>query len=141
MSLCCLIAAMPSPIAKRPKTGRRRRKRPRPRYPPNEFAAYEAELLTPITMKVPLVLPPCLQQGYRYVYPAAYASYAAVVAEEPEDGSAVSMAPFLDSPLKRHETMADSLATQPAVTMPPMNITDASIDEFMARVAARLVRD
>ena len=75
------------------------------------------------------------------MYPAAYASYAAVVAEEPEDGSAGSMAPFLDAPLKRHETMADSLATQPAVTMPPMNITDASIDEFMARVAARLVRD
>ena len=89
-------------------------------------------------MKVPLVLPPCLQQGYRYVYPAAYASYAAVVAEEPEGASAVPIAPFPDSRSKRHETMADSIATRPAVTMPSVNIADSSIGEFMARVEARL---
>ena len=132
---------MPSSIAKRTKTGRRRRKRARPRYDPNEFAVCEAELLIPISMKVPLVLPPCLQQGYRYVYPSVYASYAAVVAEEPEDASAVSMVSFPDSLSKGHETMAVSIATHLAPTTPPMNITDASIDEFMARVAARLVRD
>ena len=69
---------------------RRRQKRSRQHHDPAEFTAYEVELLRPVTLKVPLVLPPCLQQADRYGYPQGFAWGDAVLVDKFEDGSAMS---------------------------------------------------